>query len=274
MGQRGIQDGLDYRGVPVIAAMTDVPGSPWYLVTKMDAAEVYAPIRKRLWLTLLLVGLLIGSMGTVIFLLWRQQRLVFQRRQLESALKIKNDEEAHQLILNTIMDGFLRLDREARVLEVNPTYCRMSGYSEKELLTLSVHDLNAESPEDIAAHIENIMAKGEDRFETRHRRKDGSIYEVELSAQFQPSENGQFVVFLHDITERKRTEKRCVRANLNSKRWLTPRRLPSTCRQALSKKPNISTRRLPSCSAIRWMRFRLRNIGGREPILTNPTAAR
>ena len=203
MGQRGIQDGLDYRGAQVIAALSDIPGSPWYLVTKIDAAEVYAPLRNRLWLTPLLVSLLIGSLGTVMFLLWRQQRLIFQRRQLESALKIKKNEEAHQLILNTIMDGFLRLDGQMRVLEANPAYCRMSGYSEKELLNLRGPNLNAESPEIIAARFQNIKEKGEDRFESRHRRKDGSVYEVEISAQFRPMEDGQFVVFLHDITKRK-----------------------------------------------------------------------
>jgi diguanylate cyclase (GGDEF)-like protein/PAS domain S-box-containing protein len=202
MGQRGIQEGLDYRGVPVIAAIADVPGSPWYLVTKMDTADVYATLHERMWKILLLMVLLIGGLGTVMFLLWRRQQLVLEKGQFESTLKLKKNEETHQLILNTIMDGFLRLDREARVLEVNPAYCRMSGYSEKELLTLSVHDLNAESPEDISAHIQKIIAQGENRFETRHRRKDGSIYEVEVSAQFQPSEDGQFVVFLHDISKR------------------------------------------------------------------------
>ncbi|MEI7993914.1 MAG: PAS domain S-box protein [Methylococcaceae bacterium] len=206
MGHRGIQDGLDYRGVPVIAAIADVPGSPWYLVTKMDAADIYAPLRNRLWLTLLLVGLLIGSLATLMFLLWRHQRLVFQKRQLESALKIKKNEEDHQLILNTIMDGFLRLDSEACVLEVNPVYCRMSGYSEKELLNLCVTDLDAESPEITSARIRNVIEKGEARFETRHRRKDGSVYQVEVSAQFRPKEDGQFVVFLHDIGKRKMTE--------------------------------------------------------------------
>ncbi len=203
MGQRGIQDGLDYRGAQVIAALSDVPGSPWYLVTKMDAAEVFAPLRNRLWLTLLLMGLLIGSLATVMFLLWRHQRLILQKGQLESALKIKKNEEAHQLILSTIMDGFLRLDDQMRVLEANPAYCLMSGYSEKELLNLRVSDLSVESPEIIAARIRNITKKREDRFETRHRRKDGSIYEVEISAQFRSSESGQFVCFLHDITKRK-----------------------------------------------------------------------
>ena len=48
LGQEGIVEGVDYRGVPVIAAVRAVPDSPWFLVARMDASEVYAPVRERL----------------------------------------------------------------------------------------------------------------------------------------------------------------------------------------------------------------------------------
>src|SRR6185369_1369886 len=57
-----------------------------------------------------------------------------------------------------------------------------------------------------AGHIQSIVARGEDRFESRHRRKDGSILEVEISIQYQPVDGGRLIVFLRDIGDRKRTE--------------------------------------------------------------------
>jgi two-component system sensor histidine kinase UhpB len=50
------------------------------------------------------------------------------------------------------------------------------------------------------------MARGEDRFESRHRRKDGSIFPVEVSAQYKTPDGGQMIAFLRDITERKQAE--------------------------------------------------------------------
>ncbi|MFZ2170954.1 MAG: EAL domain-containing protein [Methylococcaceae bacterium] len=204
LGQRGIVDGVDYRGMPVIAAVRAVPDSPWRIVTRIGTAEVYAPLHERLWLTLLLVSVLVCSAGAVAIFLWRQQRLVIYRRQLELTSLLREREERHRTILRTVMDGFWLVDRQGRLLEVNETYSRMSGYSEQELLSMRVFDLEAlETAEDIATHLQNTTAQGEDRFESRHRRKDGSIFEVEVSIQYQPSEDGRFVIFLQDITERK-----------------------------------------------------------------------
>ncbi|MCK9209906.1 MAG: PAS domain S-box protein [Ignavibacteriaceae bacterium] len=119
----------------------------------------------------------------------------------------KKSEEISRIILKTAMDGFWRADIDGHILEVNESYCRMSGYSEHELLTMSISDLEeAETREDTYRHIQNIMTKGEDRFESKHRRKDGSVYDVDVSVQYQLKKGGRLVVFLHDITERKRVQ--------------------------------------------------------------------
>ena len=139
-----------------------------------------------------------------------------ERRQVEEA--VRESEERHRTILQTAMDGFWLVDPDGRLLEVNETYCRMSGYSARELLALRIPDLEtAETADVVAAHIQKIMAAGEDRFESRHRRQDGSIFDVEVSVQYQAVEGGRLVVFLRDITDRKRAveEREKLQARLN-----------------------------------------------------------
>jgi len=130
---------------------------------------------------------------------------ITERKVAEESLR--GSEERNRTILQTAMAGFWRTDQRGRLLEVNDAYCRMSGYSAKELLAMQISDLEAfETDNDTAAHIKKTMAQGEDRFETRHRRKDGSVFDIEISAQYRPAEGGQFVAFLQDITERKLAE--------------------------------------------------------------------
>ncbi|MDD2541298.1 MAG: GAF domain-containing protein, partial [Desulfuromonadaceae bacterium] len=98
MGREGIVRGTDYRGQPVIAALRNIPDSPWYLVARIDAAEVYAPMRERLWGTVLLISALLLSAGTGLGLVWRQQSLSYyrsadkqsrqNRERLQSVLKV------------------------------------------------------------------------------------------------------------------------------------------------------------------------------------------
>ncbi|MFA6292384.1 MAG: PAS domain S-box protein [Victivallales bacterium] len=119
----------------------------------------------------------------------------------------KKSEEKQRAILRTAMDGFWLTDMQGRILEVNDTYCRMSGYGEQELLSMRVADLEAvETEEDARRRIKKLMISGEDRFESKHRRKDGSTYDVEVSIQHQNIDGGRMVAFFHDITERKKAE--------------------------------------------------------------------
>ena len=115
--------------------------------------------------------------------------------------------DRHKTILLTAMDGYWLVSAQGRLLEVNDTYCRMSGYSAQELLTMSIPELEAaEAGRDTAAHIQKIIAQGSDRFESRHRRKDGSLFDVEASVTYLTADGGRFVVFLRDITKRKQAE--------------------------------------------------------------------
>ncbi len=117
---------------------------------------------------------------------------------------IKDNKQFYRSILQTAMDGFWITDIHGNILEVNDTYCQMSGYSEQELLTMNIPQLDAnENVDETIAHIEKLMKNGSDRFETHHRRKDSSIFDVEVSTQYQDIDGGRCVVFLRDITDRK-----------------------------------------------------------------------
>lgn len=122
-------------------------------------------------------------------------------------VELLKSEERHRTILQTAMEGFWLVNADKNILEVNDAYCLMSGYSRQELQGMHITDLEATDTEkDIEARAKKIMEQGGDRFESRHRRKDGNIIYVEVSIKFLPLEGGSFAVFIHDITERKQAE--------------------------------------------------------------------
>ena len=127
------------------------------------------------------------------------------RKASEEALRESG--RRHQAILQAAMDGFWLVDAEGRLLEVNDAYCRMSGYPREELLGMHAAELQVDAADDeIAARIQQFKTRGEERFESHHRRKDGSAFDVEVSIQCRPGDGLPVVIFLRDITEHKQAE--------------------------------------------------------------------
>jgi len=149
------------------------------------------------------------------FFLNMNSRLIHQNFNERSELHIqivKREEslketlEWHQSILDQAMNGFCLLDKNGNFLEVNNTYCQMSGYSKDEIQKMKISDLEyLESSSEVLEHIQKIIELGEGRFETKHHHKDGAKFDVEVTLQYRNINGGRFVVFLQDITERKCT---------------------------------------------------------------------
>lgn len=70
LGETGIVEGIDYRGVRVIADVIAVPDSPWFLVARMDMEEMNAPLRERLLLIIIIVGALFIGAGSSVGFVW------------------------------------------------------------------------------------------------------------------------------------------------------------------------------------------------------------
>lgn len=126
----------------------------------------------------------------------------------EDVTQRRASEEHLRNIIQTSMDGYWVTDSQGRLLDCNEASCRTLGYAREVMQTLSVADIEArESPADTAAHIRHVIENGRDRFETRHRRKDGQVIDVEISVYYQLDANsGCFHSFVRDITAHKQAE--------------------------------------------------------------------
>jgi len=116
----------------------------------------------------------------------------------------KRAELEYKTIVGTAMDGFWIIDAQGRFLDTNDAYCRLIGYSREELLKMKISDIEAkEKPKETVRHIRKIMEVGGDRFETRHRCKDGRVVDIEVSTNYDKESGDKLFVFLRDVTQRK-----------------------------------------------------------------------
>ena len=95
-----------------------------------------------------------------------------------------------------------------RFLDVNDKACRDLGYTREELLSLTVQDVNPNASEEALERIGRLCEQnGFALIESVHRRKDGSIFPVELNVKpVTLDDRRYYVTVCRDITERKRAE--------------------------------------------------------------------
>jgi len=110
-------------------------------------------------------------------------------------------------IIQSTSDGFWIVDDACRIIEVNQTTCDMWGYTRGELLELHIAAIAVETPEETAARADRIRKNGLERFEVGLRRKDGSIFDAEVSVVLVRGGSDQMVSFCRDISARKQTER-------------------------------------------------------------------
>ncbi len=130
-------------------------------------------------------------------------RLVHAVAEARRAQRIQAAQERALLMVNRSQDGFWVCRPDGILSEVNDAYCRMLGHKRGALLGVSLHSL--EAVPDAArtkAHLQTIITEGSDRFETRYRRHDGSVLDVEVSAYYR-HDAGEIIGLLRDISQRK-----------------------------------------------------------------------
>ncbi len=117
--------------------------------------------------------------------------------------------ERSRVMFEQSVDGMVLIGKDGRVRECNRSFADMLGYTVAEMGDLCVWDWDAQWTREQLLEILQRYPLPLRTFETRHRRKDGSCYDAEVSSNSMELE-GQTLVYAvtRDITERKQAERR------------------------------------------------------------------
>ena len=134
VGQGELINGVDYRDKPVLGVVRAVPGTDWFLVTKLERDEVLAPaIRNSLWIAM--IGLL------ALFILFGAVVVLHQRQSLAHLVREREERTEHldalrlvEAIFEESEDAICVKDKEFRFLMINRAACRFLGRTREEIL--------------------------------------------------------------------------------------------------------------------------------------------
>ena len=210
-GQVGVIEGLDYRNHPVIGSVAPIPDSPWFIVSRIDREEVMAPIRSRLWQIVAMYGAVLVAGGSLMGLLWRQNRTRYLEEQVEITEALRASEEKFRKAFLTSPDA-LMITRKSDdiIVSVNQYFSERLGISSQEVIGKPIQDIDIwENIMDLQSINEAINRFGHiEEFPAKFHTKNGKILEGHVSASM-ITFNGEPHVLstTRDITEWRKVER-------------------------------------------------------------------
>ena len=215
-GKTGIAEGVDYRGVPVIASIRKVPGTNWFMISKIDRSEIISRVSGETLFVMLLVILLIVAAGAITgWTIWHL-RVKFYRDLYRTRAEKLLLESHFSNILKYANDIILLLNSDLRIVQSNNRASEVYQYSHDELAGMHIGELRVPGKEEeLKASRLLIENKGTAFYETTHRKKDGTTFPVEISVnRFEVAGETYYQSVGRDITERKRSAKQFEESNL------------------------------------------------------------
>ena len=203
VGETALQDD---RELPVLAVYRPVTGTSWYLITKIDRAEVMAPMWQALELIAALALAADLSIIGALVMFWRQRETV------QKLFLAAEQTSADQMLNNFFNLSFVGMGivspTTRKFVRVNDQTCLLTGYSREELINKTWREIT--HPDDIEqafAEIQKIY-RGESNavnYEQRIVRKDGTVGFVECDLKCVRKADGTIDVLIgmaQDITSR------------------------------------------------------------------------
>ncbi len=207
-GFTGIVEGVDYRNIKVIADVRAIPDTPWFMVTRIDQREIYAPLRGRLWITIISVLAVITALGLVFVVISRQQRLTYYREQYETSLRLK----IYGQIFSQNSEGIMVCDKNKHITLINDAFTKITGYSAEDAINQNPKLLSSgkQSKAFYLSMWAEINKKGRWQGEIWNRRKNGSEYPEWLTITVLHSGNKRdvtnYIGVFSDISKHKEDE--------------------------------------------------------------------
>ena len=164
LGHQGTMEGFDYRGVEVLSVLQAVPDSSWFMVSKIDRAEVLADWRTHSFLIMILFLGLAVAMAAVMGMAWQHYAKEHYRSLFQSEVKLRKSEARYATTVMSIGDGLIATDSSGRVDLLNPVAEALTGWRQEEARGRPIQDvfriIHQRTREPVENPVDRVLQKG------------------------------------------------------------------------------------------------------------------
>ncbi|MCD6526578.1 MAG: EAL domain-containing protein [Desulfuromonas sp.] len=236
--QEGILDGYDYRNAAVLAAVKKVVDTPWFLIAKIDKAEVMQPLRNIALFATSLGLLILAVTGTMLTLWWRHQQALYQADYYQQQLQHRMLSERFDNLTRFANDIILLCNEDGDIIDANERAIEAYGYAPDDLHDKSIRNLCDMSAQDCDQLWEQLNQEEGVRFDSLQFHRDGSTFPVEISARWIKIDGRKLLqAIIRDISERKEAEQQLIHQAYHDPLTSLPNRMliNDRLRQAIAK---------------------------------------
>lgn len=216
-GKKTVLESFDYRGEEIVAATRPIPGTPWFIVAKIDKSEIYSPVRSTFFFVLTITfAMIITGISALILFWYRNQSknyetLYITELERDKAKKQLNIiESKYTQLFEAAHEGIWAIDAENKTTLVNKRIAEMLGYTVGEMNGMSLFDfMNEEGKKDAFEKLARRKQGVGEQHDFTFRRKDGSFIHTTLGASPITDENGKYAgafAVVTDVTHNKLVE--------------------------------------------------------------------
>ena len=210
LGDEGIVEGMDYQGVPVIAYIRNVPGSPWYLIARVNVEEVFAFLTARTTDLVIIVIILLIATGGGLFILRQKENERYYLKQMEIKEALFESEALFKGIFDNMPSGCVIYSvlndgshgSDYIVTDFNPSGLKIEGVLREEIVGRPITSIRPEIDKfGLVSVFQKVWQTGETIYYPPKKYPGGNNGRMYENLLFRlPS--GQVVVIYNDVTER------------------------------------------------------------------------
>ena len=164
LGDRGVMEGLDYRNVPVLAALQAVPGCSWFAVAKIDTREALAAWRETSRLIFLMMASILVAAVAALMLVWQRREKAHYRALFRAETARGESEARHATTLMSIGDAVITTDVSGRIALLNHVAETLTGVRLQDAsgrpLTEVFRIVNEETRRPVESPVADVLRRG------------------------------------------------------------------------------------------------------------------